>query len=111
MLPSVYYYYYYFILLVMFLQKWTGQDLMPCCKLSDCFHVSIVSVFFLLLYLGQVFFLHPSLRVNEGDAVAVSFSMIRSKENHRLMEVEFASEVREPSGKCFPAVTSKFYIE
>ncbi|KAJ8640572.1 hypothetical protein MRB53_017266 [Persea americana] len=59
----------------------------------------------------QVFLFHPQLRVNEGDALGASFSMNRSKENHRLMEVEFACELRHPSGKCLPAVTSKFYIE
>lgn len=59
----------------------------------------------------QVFLFHPQLRVNEGDAVGASFSMNRSKENHRLMEVEFVCELRQPSGKCLPAVTSKFYIE
>lgn len=59
----------------------------------------------------QVFLFHPPLRVNQEDALSVSFTMTRSKENHRLMEVDFVCEVRQPSGKCAPPVTSKFYIE
>ncbi|XP_058112684.1 protein arginine N-methyltransferase PRMT10 [Magnolia sinica] len=59
----------------------------------------------------QVFLLNPPLRVSEGDDVTVSFSMDRSEVNHRLMEVEFACEMRQASGKCFPPITSKFYIE
>ncbi|XP_077211280.1 protein arginine methyltransferase 10 [Tasmannia lanceolata] len=59
----------------------------------------------------QLFLLHPPQRIDQGDDVAVSFSMIRSKQNHRLMEVELVCETRLSSGKCFPPVASKFYID
>ncbi|MCL7036282.1 hypothetical protein MKW94_016603 [Papaver nudicaule] len=59
----------------------------------------------------QVFLLHPSIHVREGDELNVSFSMDRSKENHRLMEVELGCEMREASGKQHPSFTKRFYIE
>lgn len=59
----------------------------------------------------QVFMLHPSPRVNEGDGLNVSFSMSRNKENHRLMDVAFTYELQQTSGKSLPPVTSKFHIE
>ncbi|KAM0944874.1 putative methyltransferase [Dioscorea sansibarensis] len=59
----------------------------------------------------QTFLLSPPLGVNEGDEVAVSFSMVRSKHNHRLMDVEFTSELQQSSGQRHLPVFSKFYIE
>ncbi|KAJ0977761.1 hypothetical protein J5N97_013235 [Dioscorea zingiberensis] len=59
----------------------------------------------------QMFLLHPPIRVNDGDDVSISFSMSRSKQNHRLMDVEFTYELHQPSGKRHPPITSKFYIE
>lgn len=59
----------------------------------------------------QVFLLQPSIRVREGDELNVSFSMNRSKENHRLMEVELGCEMREASGKRHPSFSKRFYIE
>ncbi|CAL9180731.1 unnamed protein product [Musa hybrid cultivar] len=59
----------------------------------------------------QLFLLHPALRVNEGDELLISFLMCRSKENHRLMNVDLTYELQQPSGKRLPAVNSKFYIE
>ncbi|KAK9141640.1 hypothetical protein Syun_011040 [Stephania yunnanensis] len=59
----------------------------------------------------QVFLLHPPCRVEEGDNLSVSFSMNRSKENHRLMEVEFGCEIRQQSEKQPRTFTKKFYIE
>ncbi|TVU12692.1 hypothetical protein EJB05_46346 [Eragrostis curvula] len=59
----------------------------------------------------QVFLLTPSLSVSKGDNVKVSFSMVRSKENHRLMDMEFTYELHEFSGKQHPAVTTKMYLE
>jgi protein arginine N-methyltransferase 1 len=55
--------------------------------------------------------LTPSLRVNEGDNVNVSFSMVRSKENHRLMDMEFTYELQESSGKKLPAISTKIFLE
>lgn len=58
----------------------------------------------------QVFLLHPPVRVSEGDNLSLSFSMIRAKENHRLMEVEFGCEITQSSGKL-PRFRNKFFIE
>ncbi|XP_068652979.1 protein arginine N-methyltransferase PRMT10-like [Aristolochia californica] len=59
----------------------------------------------------QVFLLQCAPRVSQGDLVSTSFSMERSKMNHRLMEVEFAYEITHLSGKVCSPVTSKWYIE
>ncbi|CAM0912722.1 unnamed protein product [Alopecurus aequalis] len=59
----------------------------------------------------QVFLLTPSLRVNAGDNLNVSFSMVRSKENHRLMDMEFTYELQESSGKKLPAISTKMFLE
>ncbi|CAD6340351.1 unnamed protein product [Miscanthus lutarioriparius] len=59
----------------------------------------------------QVFLLTPPLSVNKGDNVNISFSMVRSKENHRLMDMEFTNELHELSGRKHPAVTTKMYLE
>ncbi|PON56910.1 Protein arginine N-methyltransferase [Parasponia andersonii] len=58
----------------------------------------------------QVFLLHPPVRVSEGDNLSLSFSMIRAKENHRLMEVEFGCGITQSSGKL-PRFRNKFFIE
>ncbi|KAL0333921.1 UNVERIFIED_CONTAM: protein arginine N-methyltransferase PRMT10 [Sesamum angustifolium] len=58
----------------------------------------------------QVFLLHPPLRVQRGDDLILQFSMSRSKDNHRLMEVDLSCEMRQ-SGKSLPAFQKKFYIE
>ncbi|KAF5175289.1 arginine N-methyltransferase PRMT10 [Thalictrum thalictroides] len=59
----------------------------------------------------QVFLVHPPLRVQEGDKMAVSISMNRSKENHRLMEVELTCEMKQSSGTQLRPFTKKFFIE
>ncbi|XVE98277.1 hypothetical protein REPUB_Repub03eG0091700 [Reevesia pubescens] len=59
----------------------------------------------------QVFLMHPPVHVGEGCNLNVSFSMNRSKENHRLMEVEFDVKIDHPSGKILPPINKKFYIE
>ncbi|CAK9133977.1 unnamed protein product [Ilex paraguariensis] len=59
----------------------------------------------------QVFLLHPPLRVREGDGLIINFSMNRSEENHRLMEVDLSCEIRQSSGNNFPPFKNKFYIE
>ncbi|KAJ8751584.1 hypothetical protein K2173_016831 [Erythroxylum novogranatense] len=59
----------------------------------------------------QVFFLHPPISITEGDELKVSFVMIRSKENHRLMEVDLGCEMRQSSGKLLPQVRKRYYIE
>ncbi|XP_020101055.1 protein arginine N-methyltransferase PRMT10 isoform X1 [Ananas comosus] len=59
----------------------------------------------------QVFLLHPPIRANEGDKIIMSFTMSRSKENHRLMNVEFTCELEQSSGKRLSPVTSKVFIE
>nr|QEG03106.1 arginine N-methyltransferase PRMT10 isoform X1 [Cymbidium ensifolium] len=59
----------------------------------------------------QVFLIHPPLRVDEGDRLVVTFSMSRSRENHRLMDVNFTYELQQSSGKCFKPVARMYYIE
>ncbi|KAK2996931.1 hypothetical protein RJ639_025578 [Escallonia herrerae] len=59
----------------------------------------------------RVFLLHPSALVHEGNDLIVDFSMSRSKENHRLMEVELNCEIRQSSGELLPLSRNKFYIE
>ncbi|KAJ7978874.1 putative Arginine N-methyltransferase [Quillaja saponaria] len=59
----------------------------------------------------QVFLLHPPICVNQGDDLSVSFLMVRSKENHRLMEVELGCEIQQHTGKLLAPCKNKFYIE
>ncbi|CAM8976342.1 unnamed protein product [Rhodiola kirilowii] len=59
----------------------------------------------------QVFVLHPAVNVSLGDELSVSFTMIRSKENHRLMEVELDCEFKQVSGKPLQPIRKKFFIE
>ncbi|PQQ20249.1 protein arginine N-methyltransferase PRMT10 [Prunus yedoensis var. nudiflora] len=59
----------------------------------------------------QVFLLDPPIRVSEGDKLNASFSMNRSKENHRLMEVEFSCEIRQYSGELLPPFRNRYFIE
>ncbi|XP_076956940.1 protein arginine N-methyltransferase PRMT10-like [Bidens hawaiensis] len=59
----------------------------------------------------QVFLLHPPVRVTEGNEILVDFSMTRSEENHRLMNVDLSYEIKLSSGKTQPPVRNKFYIE
>ncbi|KAK9060731.1 hypothetical protein SSX86_021437 [Deinandra increscens subsp. villosa] len=59
----------------------------------------------------QVFLLHPPVRVTEGNEVLVNFSMSRSKENHRLMNVDLGYEIKLSPGEMLPPVRNKFYIE
>ncbi|KAK3210842.1 hypothetical protein Dsin_015548 [Dipteronia sinensis] len=59
----------------------------------------------------QVFLFNPPILVSEGDDLNVSFSMNRSKENHRLMDVELSCEVRQSSGEVLPPVRNRFYVE
>ncbi|XP_052199865.1 protein arginine N-methyltransferase PRMT10 [Diospyros lotus] len=59
----------------------------------------------------QVFLLHPPVCLSEGDDLNVNFSMERSRENHRLMEVELSCEIKKSSGTLLPPFRKKFYIE
>ncbi|KAM0974532.1 hypothetical protein EV1_017484 [Malus domestica] len=59
----------------------------------------------------QVFLLSPPARITEGDQLNGSFSMKRSKENHRLMEAEFSCEIRQQSGELVPRFTNRYFIE
>ncbi|XP_071716597.1 protein arginine N-methyltransferase PRMT10-like [Rutidosis leptorrhynchoides] len=59
----------------------------------------------------QVFLLHPPVRVNEKDEVLLNFSMSRSDENHRLMNVDLGYQIKLSSGKMLAPVRNKFYIE
>ncbi|XP_065851052.1 protein arginine N-methyltransferase PRMT10 [Euphorbia lathyris] len=59
----------------------------------------------------QVFLLNPPIRTSVGDSLVLSFVMNRSKENHRLMEVEIGCEMTESCGKLLTPFRNKFYIE
>ncbi|KAM7266758.1 hypothetical protein ACFE04_008924 [Oxalis oulophora] len=58
----------------------------------------------------QVFLLNP-VRVSSGDTLNISFLMKRTKEYHRLMEVEFNCEIKQSSGNTLPPIENKFHIE
>ncbi|PRQ46464.1 putative methyltransferase [Rosa chinensis] len=59
----------------------------------------------------QIFLLNPPIRVTEGDNLNGSFSMRCNKENHRLMEVEFSSEIKQYSGQLLPPFRNIYFIE
>ncbi|XP_076909497.1 protein arginine N-methyltransferase PRMT10-like [Bidens hawaiensis] len=59
----------------------------------------------------QAFLLHTSTRVNKDDTIFVNFSMSRSEQNHRLMDVDLGYEIKLSSGTMLPPVRNKFYIE
>lgn len=63
------------------------------------------------LIIGQVFLINPPTYVGEGDELSVNFLMSRSKENHRLMEVELGCEIQKHSGKLLAPFKNKYYIE
>lgn len=65
----------------------------------------------MFLIIGQVFLLHPPVHVSEGDNLSISFFMDRSKENHRLMEVEFECAIQQRSGNHLTDFKKKYYIE
>ncbi|XP_051113740.1 protein arginine N-methyltransferase PRMT10 [Andrographis paniculata] len=56
----------------------------------------------------QVFILDRPERVQVADDLTIQFSMSRSKENHRLMEVDIKYEIRRQSVRTSQ---KKFYIE
>lgn len=70
-----------------------------------------VGVIIYILIIGQVFLLNPPTHMSEGDNLSVSFVMSRSKENHRLMEVELGCEIQQHSGKLLAPFKNKYYIE
>lgn len=59
----------------------------------------------------QVFLLNPSFTVKRGDKITGSFSMTRSVENHRLLNVEFSYHLQKSSGELLNSASSKFYID
>ncbi|KAK1392552.1 Protein arginine N-methyltransferase PRMT10 [Heracleum sosnowskyi] len=59
----------------------------------------------------QVFLIHPPTHVCSGDDLNINFAMSRSKENHRLMEVDLGCEVKQSSGKLLQSFKHKFFIE
>ncbi|KAL2928705.1 Protein arginine N-methyltransferase PRMT10 [Bienertia sinuspersici] len=59
----------------------------------------------------QVFLLNHPIRSSKGDNINVSFVMNRSKENHRLLEVEFECEYKQASGRLLQPFRKKFFIE
>ncbi|KAG8372712.1 hypothetical protein BUALT_Bualt12G0095200 [Buddleja alternifolia] len=60
----------------------------------------------------QVFLLYPSQNVQQGDDLVIQFSMSRSKDNHRLMEVDLSCEIRQSSsGELLSPFRNKYFIE
>ncbi|KAG9147371.1 hypothetical protein Leryth_019513 [Lithospermum erythrorhizon] len=59
----------------------------------------------------QVFPLHPAVHAGQGDALKVALSMRRSKENHRLLEVDIGGDIKQTSGKQISLPTKMYYIE
>lgn len=59
----------------------------------------------------QVFLLHPPMRVIREDVLEGTFAMTRSKENHRLMDVQFVYKSKLSSGETTEPVTKFFCIE
>lgn len=42
----------------------------------------------------QVFYIHPTMDCAPGDKVNAKFTMVRKKENHRLLQIKMAVKVR-----------------
>ncbi|KAL2228961.1 UNVERIFIED_CONTAM: Protein arginine N-methyltransferase PRMT10 [Sesamum indicum] len=80
------------------------------CRMYSSTECDFLSNPHISLRILQVFLLHPPLRVQRGDDLILQFSMSRSKDNHRLMEVDLSCEMRQ-SGKSLPAFQKKFFIE
>ncbi|KMT02941.1 hypothetical protein BVRB_8g195150 [Beta vulgaris subsp. vulgaris] len=59
----------------------------------------------------QVFLLNSPIRSCKGDGMNVNFVMSRSKENHRLLEVDLGCEFKLASGKSLQSFRKKFFIE
>ncbi|GLJ35076.1 hypothetical protein SUGI_0705680 [Cryptomeria japonica] len=59
----------------------------------------------------QVFLLNPPTRVSRGDFLEGTFTMTRSKENHRLMDVQFQYKSTLSSGETSDPVTLNYCIE
>lgn len=62
-------------------------------------------------FISQVFLVNPPIHVSGGDDLDVSFSMNRSKQNHRLMEIELSCQIKQSSGVLLPPFTNRFYVE
>ncbi|EOA37962.1 hypothetical protein CARUB_v10009430mg [Capsella rubella] len=59
----------------------------------------------------QVFIMSNPINVEEGDNLNLGLVMSRSKENHRLMEVELKCEIKEASGKPKESFKKTYFIE
>ncbi|CAO2822731.1 unnamed protein product [Amaranthus hypochondriacus] len=59
----------------------------------------------------QVFLFNSPIRCSKGENIDVSFMMNRSKQNHRLLEVEFGVEVKLASGRSLQPFEKKYFIE
>lgn len=51
------------------------------------------------------------INVEEGDNLNLGLVMSRSKENHRLMEVELSCEIKEASGNPKESFKKTYFIE
>ncbi|XP_010484341.1 PREDICTED: protein arginine N-methyltransferase PRMT10-like [Camelina sativa] len=59
----------------------------------------------------QVFIMSNPINVEEGDNLNLGLVMSRSKENHRLMEVELNCEIKESTGKPKESFKKTYFIE
>ncbi|CAN6861288.1 unnamed protein product [Brassica oleracea var. botrytis] len=59
----------------------------------------------------QVFIMADPINVGEGDHLNLGLVMSRSKENHRLMEVELECEIKEASGNPKESFEKTYFIE
>lgn len=59
----------------------------------------------------QVFIMADPINVGEGDHLNLGLVMSRSKENHRLMEVELECEIKEASGNPKESFKKTYFIE
>nr|AAL32019.1 At1g04870/F13M7_12 [Arabidopsis thaliana] len=59
----------------------------------------------------QVFIMSNPINVEEGDNLNLGLLMSRSKENHRLMEIELYCEIKEASGNPKESFKKTYFIE
>lgn len=67
--------------------------------------------FCVMVWIWQVFIMSNPINVEEGDNLNLGLVMSRSKENHRLMEIELDCEIKEASGNPKESFKKTYFIE
>ena len=80
------------------------------CFFSFCL-ARIELIDFGIIGMWQVFIMADPINVGEGDHLNLGLVMSRSKENHRLMEVELECEIKEASGNPKESFEKTYFIE